>query len=51
LLFEGFNNTGDEVTNFADSKAWQQIINKHSLLKGLANRFDMRLKPIKIKLK
>ena len=58
LLFEGFNNrirvfnnTGDEVSNFTDSKAWQQIINKHSLLKGLANRFDMQLKPIKIKLK
>jgi hypothetical protein len=58
LLFEGFNNrvrvfnnTDDEVSHFTDSKAWQQIINKHSLLKGLANRFDMQLKPIKIKLK
>jgi len=58
LLFEGFNNkvrvfnnTGDEVTNFADSDSWQRVINKHSLLKGLASRFNMQLKPIKIKLK
>lgn len=60
LLFEGinnrikvFNNTGDEVTSFAayEHRRWQRVINKHSLLKGLANRFDMQLKPIKIKLK
>ncbi|MDM8563522.1 hypothetical protein QUF54_09230, partial [Candidatus Marithioploca araucensis] len=59
LLFERFNhqikvfnNTGDEETQFPydQHRHWQQIINKHRLLKGLANRFNMQLKPIKMTL-
>jgi len=47
-----FNNTGDKVATLrSNSKHWQPVINKARLLKALAMQFDMRLKPINIRLR
>ncbi len=49
---EVYNKIGDKMTTVSSQQVnkWQSLINKERLLQVLSTQFDMRLKPIQIKL-